>query len=127
MPWYLRQGISFLNYSSFFFYSAYREVHALVLAPGNIVLGVRGPEEEGGVGGDVLVDTHLIRARVVRVVLVTPPRRAHASTDVAEGPLCMYVHVCMLCLSLHQVGLMPAQMWPKGRYVCICMYIRLAS
>jgi hypothetical protein len=23
---------------------------------------------------------------------------------------------CVLCLSLHQVGLMPPQMWPKGRY-----------
>jgi len=62
-----------LFYLNFFFNSAYREVHALVLAPGNIVLGIWGPEEEGGVGGDVLVDAHLIRARVVRVVLVAPP------------------------------------------------------
>mmetsp|Transcript_22880 Transcript_22880/g.53199 ORF Transcript_22880/g.53199 Transcript_22880/m.53199 type:complete len:360 (-) Transcript_22880:215-1294(-) len=59
---------------------------ALVLARGAVVLRVGGPEEEGGVGGNVLVDANLVGAGVVSVVLVRPPRGAHSPAEGAEWP-----------------------------------------
>ena len=52
-----------------------REVGSLVLAPRRVVLGVRCPEKEGGVCGNILVDAYLVGARVVHVVLLTASRQ----------------------------------------------------
>ena len=55
-------------------------VPVLDLAHGGVVvLGAGRPEEEGGVHHEVLVHPDHVGQGVVHVVLVAPPRRAHAA------------------------------------------------
>mmetsp|Transcript_44959 Transcript_44959/g.123270 ORF Transcript_44959/g.123270 Transcript_44959/m.123270 type:complete len:201 (-) Transcript_44959:580-1182(-) len=62
-----------------------RPVPVLDLAQPVVVLGRRLPEEEGRVDHEILVDAHHVGQRVVQVVLVAPPRRAHAAAKLAES------------------------------------------
>ena len=64
-----------------------REVGSLVLAPRRVVLGVRCPEKEGGVCGNILVDAYLVGARVVHVVLSGVDRVAGNWTE--QGQNCV--------------------------------------
>ena len=64
-----------------------RPIPVLELAhPRVVVLRVGLPEEEERIEGDVLVVADLIGERVVHVVLVRPPRRAHAAHQLAKRP-----------------------------------------